>query len=172
MGLAAALQPAHSQVITPDSISPQFTIVTHHDSLSFLILREGATCDKWRLPYPVYRFETGDVDGDGKEDAMVGVIKRTRFYPQKARRLFIFKNWHGRVRALWLGSKLGGILQDFRFIDGKIRSLETTTDHRWVVAEYRWQGFGMGFERFLINDVDEDRARDCFLNFSDKMLEK
>ena len=31
----------------------------------------------------------GDVDGDGSIDAMVGVIKKTRFYPM-GKRLFIF----------------------------------------------------------------------------------
>ena len=39
---------------------------------------------KWRLPYPVYRLVTGDINGDGKDEAIVGVIKPTRFYPQPA----------------------------------------------------------------------------------------
>ena len=60
-----------------------FELRKQNDSLYFL--------NDWRLPYPVYQFQTGDVDGDGSEDAMVGVIKGTRFYPQEGRRLFIFK---------------------------------------------------------------------------------
>ena len=60
-----------------------FTLRKEHDSLYWL--------NDWRLPYPVYQFQTGDVDGDGRVDAMVGVVKSTRFYPEKARRLFIFK---------------------------------------------------------------------------------
>ena len=35
---------------------------------------------KWKLPYPVYQLVTGDVNGDGKDEAIVGVIKPTRFY--------------------------------------------------------------------------------------------
>ena len=85
-----------------------FTLKKEHDSLYWL--------NDWRLPYPVYQFQTGDVDGDGREDAMVGVIKATRFYPEKARRLFIFKEVNGKARPMWLGSKLGGILEDFRFL--------------------------------------------------------
>ena len=127
-----------------------FSIEQKHDSLSWLVLETDSTIDRWRLPYPVYQFQTGDVDGDGSIDALVGVIKATRFYKEKGKRLFIFKNKDGMVRPLWMGSRLGGILDDFRFTNGKVRSLEHTTNNKYAVAEYRWQGFGMGFERFLV----------------------
>lgn len=127
-----------------------FSIEQKHDSLSWLVLKTDSTIDRWRLPYPVYQFQTGDVDGDGSIDALVGVIKATRFYKEKGKRLFIFKNKDGMVRPLWMGSRLGGILDDFRFTNGKVRSLEHTTNNKHAVAEYRWQGFGMGFERFLV----------------------
>lgn len=121
-----------------------------HDSLYWL--------NEWRLPYPVYQFQTSDVDGDGHTDAMVGVVKATRFYPEKGRRLFIFKQVNGKVRPLWLGSKLGGILQDFRFTDGFIRSMEMTTDSSYVVAAYKWSGFGMGFDHFIVKGTDKETA--------------
>ena len=117
---------------------------------------------KWSLPYPVYRLDTADVNGDGRTEALVGVIKSTRFYPQKGRRLFVFKNYKNRVRAMWMGSKLGGILQDFRFVDGVVRSLETTTKGQYVVAEYHWQGFGFGFVRFLVVKVGREEALKAF----------
>ena len=125
-----------------------------HDSLFLL--------NGWRLPYPVYQFQTGDVDGDGHEDAIVGVIKGTRFYPEKARRIFIFKQVNGKARPLWLGSKLGGILEDFRYTDGVIRALESTTDGRYVVSDYRWGGFGMNFDHYLIKDVNKQTAIKTF----------
>lgn len=141
-----------------------FFLEQKNDTLSILTLRTDTTCDHWELPYPVYQFATGDVDGDGSIDAMVGVIKTTRYFKEKGRRLFIFKNYEGLVRPLWMGSKLGGILEDFRFIDGKIRSLECTTDGKYVVAEYRWDHFGMGFERFLLKNVTKEEAMECFEN--------
>ena len=149
----------------------KFTLQTVNDSLSWLVLTTDSTEDRWRLPYPVYQFQTGDIDGNGIEDAIVGVIKPTRFYPEPARRLFIFKNFHNKVRPMWMGSHLGGILQDFRFIDqkggdngqmGLIRSLQTTTSGLYVVADYRWQGFGMGFERFLVKAVGREEALKAF----------
>lgn len=127
-----------------------FTLKKEHDSLYWL--------NDWRLPYPVYQFQTGDVDGDGSEDAMVGVIKGTRFYPEKARRLFIFKQVNGKARPMWMGSKLGGILEDFRYHDGKIRALESTTDSLYVVSDYVWSGFGMKFDRFIIKGTDKQTA--------------
>ena len=131
-----------------------FTLRKVNDSLYFL--------NDWRLPYPVYQFQTGDVDGDGNEDAMVGVIKSTRFYPEKARRLFIFKQIKGKARALWLGSKLGGILEDFCFINGKIRALESTTDSLYVVSDYKWSSFGMAFDHYIIKGTDKETAIKTF----------
>ena len=131
-----------------------FTLRKVNDSLYWL--------GDWRLPYPVYQFQTGDVDGDGQEDAMVGVVKSTRFYPEKARRLFIFKQVNKKVRPLWMGSKLGGILEDFRFVDGKIRALESTTDSLFVVSDYKWDRFGMTFDHFIIKGVDQQTAIKTF----------
>ena len=139
-----------------------FAIETVNDSLNYLTLKTDSTTDRWTLPYPVYRLETGDVDGDGRTEALVGVIKSTRFYPQRGRRLFVFKNYKNRVRSMWMGSKLGGILQDFRFVNGVVRSLETTTSGRYVVAEYRWQGFGFEFVRFLVVKVGQKEALKVF----------
>jgi hypothetical protein len=116
----------------------------------------------WRLPYPVYQFQTGDINGDGELDAMVGVVKKTRFYQETGRRLFIFKQINGKVRPLWLGSKLGGILEDFRYKDGKIRALESTTDSLYVVSDYKWSSFGMKFDHFIIKGVDKETATKYF----------
>ena len=127
-----------------------FELRKEHDSLYWL--------NDWKLPYPVYQYQTGDVDGDGHIDAMVGVVKSTRFYPEKARRIFIFKEINKKARPMWLGSKLGGILEDFRFIDGKIRALESTNDSLYVVSDYVWGGFGMKFDHYIIKGVDKQTA--------------
>lgn len=89
----------------------------------------------------------------------MGVVKSTRFHPEKGRRLFIFKQVDGHARPMWLGSRLGGVLVDFRFADGRIRALETTPDSSsYAVSEYRWRDFGPYFERFLIKNTDKTTA--------------
>lgn len=141
--------------------SPQYTITKEHDSLYWL--------NEWKLPYPVFQFQTGDVDGDGQVDALVGVIKTTRYHKEMGRRLFIFKQVNRKVRPLWLGSQLGGKLIDFRFISPKkqskgkttggiIRTIETAGNGRYFVTEWKWGGFGLKFERYLIQQTDEDTA--------------
>ena len=44
----------------------RFSLETKGDSLSYLVLTTDSTTDRHRLPFPVYRFCTGDVDGDGE----------------------------------------------------------------------------------------------------------
>ena len=133
-----------------DAEGRNFSLFTLHSSLHRL--------NEWRLPYPVYRFCTGDVDGDGQEDALVGVIKKTRFHREMGRRIFIFKLVDGKVRPLWLGSRLGATLVDFRFVDGCVRALETNGKGKYGVTDYRWNDFGMTFERFIIKNTDQETA--------------
>ena len=162
-----------SQIQDKGQQSQAFELQKENDSLYWLAATGGNKTDGWRLAHPVYQFQTGDVNGDGSEDIMVGVIKKTRFYPM-GRRLFIFKQIDGhsasgeackKVRPLWLGSKLGGILEDFRFVAstdgdslGRIRAMESTTDSLYVVSDYKWSGFGMKFERHIIKGVDKETA--------------
>ena len=135
-----------------------FALLRHTDSLYVLTLGS----DRWVLPYPVYQFQTGDVDGDDVEEALVGVIKSTRFDTETARRLFIFKNKNGHVRPLWMGSRLGGRLEDFCWVPVGVRSLESGRNGRYAVVEYAWEGFGMGFVRYLVRDTDLETACQFF----------
>ena len=139
---------------------PSFGSGFRLDSLSdsLHVLRLGQS--EWRLPYPVYRFCTGDVDGDGSTDAIVGVVKATRHDSVVRRRVFIFKNYRGHVRPLWLGSRLGQPVVDFRFVagEGVLRVVELERSGRYLVADYRWRAFGMDFVRYLGRELTEQQA--------------
>ena len=126
-----------------------------HDSLSVIRYeQQGEEVSSWKLPYPVYRFDYGDVNGDGVPEIAVGVIKGTRFFPQPAKRLFLFKLYQGRlIRPLWLGSHVAYELDDFSIERDSIPALIYTTElmpgDSLIRAVYRQQGFGIKFVRFL-----------------------
>ena len=127
-------------------------LVTVSDTLHYVQVADyDGRGERWPLPYPVYRFQTGDINGDGRTDVLVGVIKSTRYDPQVARRLFIFKVYKDcYIRPLWMGSRLSRPLVDFRFahIDGQPRVLtieRDTTPERYLMAVYRWRSFGLDF---------------------------
>lgn len=88
----------------------------------------------------------------------MGVIKSTRFHPEEARRIFIFKMVDGKVRPLWLGSSLGATLVDFRFVDGRIRALMTDGDEHYAVVEYVWKDFGLIFLHFIVENTNKENA--------------
>ncbi len=137
-----------------------FGIEQKSDSLWLLTLStdSGFVTSTWPLPYPVYRFATGDIDGDGSIDAVVGVFKASRYFTTASRRVFIFKNFGGKVRPLWLGSRLGGELVDFAVVGHMLRAIEQTADG-YVVSNYTWKGFGMGFHSLV---ATSDNLDDCY----------
>lgn len=124
-----------------------------HDSLSFIRYEcQGKELSSWRLPYPVYRFDWGDVNADGVPEIAVGVIKPTRFFPTPDKRLFLFKLYQGKhIRPLWLGSHVAYRLEDFRIERDSVPALIFTTERMAadsiIHAVYRQQGFGIKFLR-------------------------
>lgn len=146
-----------------------FSLVKVSDSLYYLEHRIDTITDRWQLPFPVYQFQIGDIDGNGEEDALVGVVKATRFFPTSDRRLFIFKNFRGYVRPLWLGSRVGQPLEDFRFVyvdeEPRVRTMERESSGTFLVAEYCWRSLGLSFVRYLAREVDREEA--AFLLFEE-----
>ena len=48
------------------SRAQSFSIETHSDTLSYLVLRTKGGVNRWPLKFPVYRLCEGDIDGDGE----------------------------------------------------------------------------------------------------------
>lgn len=133
----------------------RIALIKYTDSL--YVLRHSAgdsLLSEWRLPYPVYRFDCGDITGNGLPEIAVGVVKPTRHFPTPDRRLFLFKLYKGlHIRPLWLGSRLGLPLVDFRIEPGpaprRIRATGRKSDGSTAIALYRYTGFGPMFERYI-----------------------
>lgn len=114
----------------------------------------------WKLPYPVYQFDYGDVTGDGMPEIIVWVIKPTRFYPKPDKRLFIYRIAdEAYIRPLWLGSRVAQPLEDFRVIREHtpvlIRTVERERSGKFLIAEYAWRGFGLDFKGYLKRETEE-----------------
>ena len=117
---------------------------------------------RWFLPYPVYRFFIADFNNDGLQDIGVGVIKSTRFDPVVRKRPFFLQFLDGAVRPLWLGTKLGHPLENFKAIKRKgktyLRSLEIEKDGTYLIAEYIWHGFGFKFVEYKYRHLNKKQA--------------
>ena len=122
-------------------ISDTLNIIEHFNSDSII--------SQWELRFPVYRFDYGDLNGNGVNEIVVGVTKKTRYW-EEGNRLFIYKLYNGRlIRPLWLGSRLGGDILDFHVNRStKPAQIITTEDFKdsIVTAVYSLGGFGLRFK--------------------------
>lgn len=140
-------------------------LIQYSDSLYSLALYSGDSLrSSWELKYPVYRFDYGDVDGDGIPEIAVGTIKSTRFDPKEGKRLFLFHITDDLyIRPLWLGSRVSQPLEDFRLSGDPalIRTIEREQDGTYLVAEYKYRSgkFGIDFQRYMRRNIDLEEAR-------------
>src|ERR1043165_8955242 len=75
----------------------------------FKVLLENETgeiMDQTVFRYIPYRFDTADVNQDGRTEIIIGLTKSTRFDPTEKKRLFILRIDDNHVRPMWLGSKV------------------------------------------------------------------
>jgi hypothetical protein len=116
--------------------------------------------------YPVYHFELGDVNGDGNVDICLGVIKPTRFDSTPRKRLFLYKLDEGRIRPLWLGSRVSHELIDFRYVQKNdysfIRTVEREKNGNYLVANYQSEGFGLAITNYISRNTNKEAAYETF----------
>ena len=145
-----------------DAVAQTFSLLQKNDSLHLLMLDTDSTHCEWNIKYPVYRFCTGDFDGDGIDEAMVGVIKPTRFIHETDKRLFIYKNHNGNIKRMWMGSKVGGQIIDFYCVDGFLICMSRMADNKCVIAKWKPARFGIDFMGYIAENIEEDTAINLF----------
>lgn len=95
-----------------------------------------------------WKMTTGDVDGDGKLDIILGVHKSTRFMPFEHNCLFVWGFDGKQATKKWLGSSLSKPFSDFLAfdIDGdgedELIALEQKQNGKKCIVVYSWIGFG------------------------------
>jgi hypothetical protein len=144
------------------------------DSLSIIKLlsyREGEQeiVSTWPLPYPVFRFDCADINGDGLPEIAVGVVKATRFDRNIKKRLFVFKLFDTAcIRPLWLGSQMPQPLIDFRLVNRHektlIRTIEQTSNGCYAVGEYEWKNFGPGWLYYIQENINTENDAKILLH--------
>lgn len=165
--IACQTAPAEGVIVQEGQATYEVRLETAIDSTGRLACyRHDSLVSEWALPYPCFQFQHGDVNGDGVIDLAVGVMKPTRFDAQVRKRLFLYQIRHGKIIPLWLGSSLAHSLYDFRIIEEKddgarIRAVEWkhAPAPNYMVVEYRYEGFGPGFLRYLAEDITLQQAK-------------
>lgn len=148
------------------------TLERQTDSLFLLNLWVNDSLNStWPLEYPVFRFDYGDVTGNSVPDIAVGVIKPTRYDPKPDKRLFLFKITEDYyIRPLWLGSRVSQPLEDFRVSENNnkqpayIKTIEKESDGTFLIAEYKWRGFGLEHIRYIERNITWQQAQNSLKN--------
>lgn len=130
-----------------------------NDSLSYIFHeKNGEVISHWKLPYPVYRFDYGDFNGDSVPELAVGVTKSTLSSPQRANRLFLFKLYDKElIKPLWFGSRVTYKLIDFKVRRDTFPATIVTKEfnplhNKTFEAEYKTHK-GFGIERIRIEET-------------------
>jgi poly-gamma-glutamate synthesis protein (capsule biosynthesis protein) len=134
----------------------------------------------------IYEVQCGDVDGDGREDILVGLNQRSKLDTMVRRRLYIYDADARRgFRPKWRGSALSRPFRHFTLLPRvggvDVVALETNPlpEYRgfdWITV-YRWNGFGLrvlwdtpvrGVVRQLRTGKD---ARGAFIRFAQQTVD-
>lgn len=100
-----------------------------------------------------WKLQIADVDGDRKQEIILGVWKKSPKDPVMAKRVFVY-SWDGRQMApKWLGSRLSRRFEDFEFRDinndgwDELLALEVSPGRPMRIGIYRWRSFGFEWLR-------------------------
>jgi hypothetical protein len=158
-GLFSCRQGGDRFVVVRGDDTLEVSLRKEHDSLYYITMAVNGTFhSEWALEYPVYRFDYGVIREGGQTDIAVGVSKPTRFDPKPDKRLFLFRITDDYyIRPLWLGSRVAQPLVDFRLANkegkGYVRTIEKEKSGAYLVAAYRWQGFGLTFAGYEAREI-------------------
>ena len=102
-------------------------------------------CDRLQGAWGLW---VGDVEGDGKPEAIVALRKSAKFDPVVENRLHVYAIEEGQCVPVWRGTRLAGRFDRIAVDGDRVLALERVGAGRRVVW-YRWHGFGYRLEKTL-----------------------
>ena len=150
--LASAAAPAGGREIASRAFGAgQLRLVVDRDGLGQLLYSEPGVAER---PVPCDRLQgawglwVGDVEGDGKPEAVVALRKPAKFDPVVENRLHVYAIEEGQCVPVWRGTRLAGRFDRIAVDGDRVLALERVGAGRRV-AWYRWHGFGYRLEETL-----------------------
>lgn len=129
----------------------QLRLVVDRDGLGQLLYSEPGLAERQvpcdRLP-GAWGLWVGDVEGDGKPEAIVALRKPAKFDPVVENRLHVYAIEEGQCVPVWRGTRLAGRFDRIAVDGDRVLALERVGIGRRV-ARYRWHGFGYRLEETL-----------------------
>ena len=112
------------------------------------------TSGGWRVratgfPRAVARIETGDINGDGRDDVVVELRQRSKLDSQIKPRLHIYALDNDKFRPLWRGSMLSRPFTQWKLVgradepSDDVAALERGLNGQMWLTVYRWNSFGL-----------------------------
>jgi hypothetical protein len=93
-----------------------------------------------------WKIAVADVDGDKKDELLIGLYKVTRHSPNRIHTLYVYGFDGSKMIPRWRGSRLTRDFDDFSVAKApkgdKILTLDRLLDGRFALSCYTWSGFG------------------------------
>ena len=113
--------------------------------------RDGNVCDRIMFSNQLFRLRKGDLNRDGNDEILVGIIKKNKFDPTNQKRMLIFYVDSLHLRPLFLSTNLYNEIIDFgvsRFNKKQITTIEKTNSDEYKIGIYAWLDFGFVFKGY------------------------
>ncbi|MEQ1934524.1 MAG: hypothetical protein ABL962_11725 [Fimbriimonadaceae bacterium] len=115
---------------------------------------QGKTWDFAPKSLGAWKVLSGDIDGNGKPDILVGVNKKTHNIKHRHKTMFVYEFDGKEVKPKWLASTLGRELVDFAAGTKRVYTVERLLKGGYAVAEYKWRGFGL----YKLRDIGQGKT--------------
>lgn len=117
---------------------------------------------KGKNPLNIWKFEAGDVEGDGEKELALGVYKKSPHHKVMAKRVFLYNIVDGKLKPKFRASRLALPMDDFILYDidedgrDEVVSIEIK-DNTYFIAAYHYKNFHLA--RDYVSETLEEKPK-------------